>query len=665
MPDPGQPRARDSPPANKRNSLTNRLLGSFKGVRKDAATSSNRRSSSGLNGSGASGGSSSKQGPVLRIREWLDNCNAEHNYHCSPPSDPSRRPEISTWRPVWLIDSVEKCLVRAKPADRYLALSYVWGPGSPRGATDPPAQLMRTNLDAYQLSLPDSGIPNTVMDTIWLAKKLGIRYLWVDRLCILQDDEQEKAAHVQHMPYVFSNAYLTIVAACGDVYTGLLPLNTRRPPRSPRSANKDHNELLQESKWNTRGWTLQELLYSRRAVFFFEDTFTWECHCELLQGSTTSIMKKLRGGNRQVCTNRVSSAAFGYQHAPWPDMDELARITSDYSARRVTVVDDTLKAFAGITHVLSRIFQGGFVYGMPLMFLDIALLWRPTASIRRRALTKPPFLPSWSWMGWWFDGVPVDLTLWRAAADYVEESKVAKRGQASKRFQSPHSFRIKPTVAWRLTDRSANVPVVNNGLQFRDLRARKSSTASLPVGWRRSGSFFKHDDDEDTLFKYPVPVEDPPEEGDYSPPAGDIAFPGPFLSFRTTGGVFDVDHALTLSPRDKDNPPIAVGSIWSRSHRWVGEFRAHDGWLGIQTSNYDGDEKLEFIAISTATERRGSHVFSMERFEESMDEDEAVDIVNVLWVERIGGVAYRRGVGHVLQKAWEAQAKDEVDVLLG
>lgn len=55
----------------------------------------------------------------------------------------------------------------------------------------------------------------------------------------------------------------------------------------------------------------------------------------------------------------------------------------------------------------------------------------------------------------------------------------------------------------------------------------------------------------------------------------------------------------------------------------------------------------------------------MERFEEFVDEDGIVDIVNVLWVERIGGVVYRRGVGYVLLKVWEVQVKDEVDVLLG
>lgn len=138
----------------------------------------------------------------------------------------------------------------------------------------------------------------------------------------------------------------------------------------------------------------------------------------------------------------------------------------DYSRRRLTLVDDTLAAFAGIAHVLSRVFAGGFVFGMPLMFLDIALLWRP------------PFLPSWSWIGWWFDGVPVDLGLWRAAADYVEEA----RADASGRAQAAPSFRVRPTVAaWSLTNRVQTVRVASNGLQYRELRGRRNQGAALPA----------------------------------------------------------------------------------------------------------------------------------------------------------------------------------------
>lgn len=599
---------------------------------------------------------------VEKVREYLDKCSSLHGDHCSGEGNH----DIRTWRPEFLIDTVDMRLVAAKPTDRYVALSYVWGTDVRRATQEMPVQLLRSNIDELQNTLSGVNIPRTIADAMYLTKKLGVRFLWVDRLCIVQDDESVRENHISHMAYIFSNAYLTVIAASGDVYSGLEGGAASSRRQSLKGGSTSHQDMLARSRWNTRGWTLQELLYSRRAVFFFPEAISWECHCDLWQGGSGGLSKMFRGSNNSApCNNRLSSSAFGFQHSPWPDLEEYARIAADYSARRVTFVDDTLKAFSGITHVLSKVFPGGFMYGMPLLFLDVALLWRPQASIRRRALSRPPFLPSWSWMGWWFDGVPVDLTLWRASADYVEETRAGKRGQPIKRFQSPVSFRIKPTITWRLTDRSVNVPVPNMGFQFRELRSRRNTSAVMPPGWSRQGQRFIHDSDDLTYFRYPVPVEDPPEEGEHEAPAGEIINPGPLLSFTTTGGLFDVSFAETFSPPDSSTPPVAIGNILSRSNKWIGEFRAHDAWLGIQSSNYAGDEKLEFIAISTAMERRGSLVFSPEQFEENVEPDGIMDIVNVLWIERIGGVAYRRGIGHIVRKAWDAQAKDEVDIMLG
>ncbi|ATY65123.1 Heterokaryon incompatibility [Cordyceps militaris] len=650
-----------SSPPNRRISLTERLKGTF--LRRSSVNADSGPPSPTATRRGSSHAANTTGGG--------DTCNNQHGRHCNGDSEASPSAP-ATFRPQFLIDAADKRLVRAKPDDRYVALSYVWGPQPRAHGDDAPAQLTKSNLDEWLLALPEQNVPQTIADAVWLARKLGLRHLWVDRMCIVQDDEAVKENHIRHMAFVFANAYLTIVAAHNDVNTGLLPLNVRRPrpPRGGGPPTADHNDLLLASRWNTRGWTLQERLYSRRAVFFFEETVTWECHCDLWQGTGTGaagFARNMWKGKKPECTHRIASAGFGFQHAPWPDMDEYARVAADYSARRVTLVDDTLRAFAGITTVLARAFPGGFMYGMPLLFLDSALLWRPQASIRRRALSRPPFLPSWSWMGWWFDGVRVDLTLWKAAADYVQDTRTTgKRGQpAVRRFQAPSAFRIKPTVVWQLSDRARSVPVPNTGFQFRELRGRRNAGAPLPPGWSRSGSHFVHDSDDDTVFKYPVPVEDPPEPGEHPPLPGELTFPGPLLAFRTMSGIFDVDFSVTLSPKDVANPPVAVGNIWSRGHRWVGEFRAHDGWLGIQSSNYDGDEKLEFIAISSVVERGGSLVFPPDRYEEHADSKGYLEVVNVLWIERIAGVAYRRGIGHVMQKAWEAHAVDEMDILLG
>jgi hypothetical protein len=224
---------RDHPPsASKRNSITGRLLGSLRAARgggdKDkekeipipsVAASVQRRASAAV----------SKGSPVTRIREWLDACNAEHHHHCAVSSET----DIKTWRPTWLVDVVDRRLVKATPKDRYLALSYV--NGSHRNEPLEYMQLLKSNLAAFEDRLPNLDMPQTYLDAMWLAKKLGIRHIWIDRICITQDNREEMDDHIKHMAYTFANAYLVIVAASGDIHTGLPSLDPKRSTRGIRT----------------------------------------------------------------------------------------------------------------------------------------------------------------------------------------------------------------------------------------------------------------------------------------------------------------------------------------------------------------------------------------------------------------------------------------------
>lgn len=631
----------------RRQTITERLKSSWGGILPGGSPS--RRVST---------SAAAKGNPVLKIRAWLDQCNASHGAHCYDGGT-----DNATFRPMWLVDCVDGRLVRARPGDEYVALSYVWEPPGRR----PPVMATASTVTSLEQRIPEDDLPQTIVDAMWLTRKLGMSLLWVDRLCIVQDDEREKERHVRNMAYVFANAYLTIVAASGTAAARLGGLD-KRPANSkaPKPPNRPHAELVAESKWNMRAWTVEEALYARRAVYVFEDAVTWECHCDLFQGSQ-SRLRMLKPGSGHKCASRLGSAHLAFQHSPWPDMDDYARIVMDYTMRRLSFVEDTARAFAGVTSVLSKVFPGGFVWGMPVMFFEVALLWQPQISIRRKMLpldggSHLNALPSWSWMGWYFDDIPVDLLLWRAAADYVESSPPFKRGASSRRFQSQFHYRLRPLgIEWSITDRTITTPLAPNGLQYRGKSFRRS--ASLPEGWSRDGYDYSHASDPNTIFRYPIPV--PPTSGPeqlvVAPPP-----PGSFLSFTTTRGFFDVELSRNKAFKARTNPPIAVGSIFEdRGGRWAGQFRSHDGWLGIQTSNHEGDEKLEFVAVSEASEKGGSHVFDDEVLRGVQNSEGVVDFVNVLWIERVGEVCYRRGLGHIISSVWAAQAKERVPILLG
>lgn len=642
---PRDPR-RPPPPASpvRRQSITERLKSSWGGLLPGNPVS--RR---------ASTSAAAKGNPVIKIRTWLEKCNTEHGRHCYDDD-----PDNNTFRPAWLIDCVDGRLVRSRPGDQYVALSYVWE----SHGKHPPVVSLASNVAGLERKIPEDDLPQTIVDAMWLTRKLSLSLLWVDRLCIVQDDEREKDRHVRNMAYIFANAYLTIVAASGNADARLGGLDKKPTAKATKPANRPHNELVAESKWSMRAWTVEEALYARRAVYIFEDTVTWECHCETFQGSQ-SRLKMLKPGSGHKCLSRLGSAHLAFQHSPWPDMDDYARIVMDYTMRRLSFVEDTPKAFAGVTSVLSKVFAGGFVWGMPVMFFEAALLWQPQISIRRKTLpldsTHFNALPSWSWMGWYFDDIPADLLLWRAAADYVDSSPPFKRGASARRFQSQSHFRLRSlNIAWAITDGTISTPLASNGLQYRGKSFRRS--ASLPEGWTRDNYDFKHASDPAAIFRYPIPV--PPTSGPEqliaAPPP-----PGSLLSFTTTRGFFDVEMSGNKAFKARTNPPIAIGDVFDRGGRWAGRFRSHDAWLGVQASNHDGEEKLEFVAISEASERGGSHVFDDEVLRGVMDSEGVVDYVNVLWVERVGDVCYRRGLGHIVSSVWNAQARERVPILMG
>jgi hypothetical protein len=601
--------------------------------------------------------------PSQMIHTWLNACNDEHGNHCkaTAPRFPDKHDT-----PSWLIDVVTHSIKKATPEDQYIALSYVWEDPSVRNSY---MMLEKDVVESFKNSSAFWGyperIPATVRDAIDLTGKLGCRYLWVDRFCIVQDDPETKEHQLQNMASIYANAYLTIIAGVGDA-TVPLQYNTRTS-RSARQHSRE--ELLSESKWAKRAWTLQELLFSRRAVFFLKNRIVWECHCDIWESIDPRPPVGFSPAKR--CTNRFMGTATGLQQSPWPNMDEYSNIVSNYSVRSLTYDKDTVSAFLGITNVLSGSFTGGFIYGLPAVFLDIALLWRPKAFIQRK---KNVNLPSWSWMGWDFSAAEVDLTLWKAASDYIHYSDHHRRGDERKRFQSPYKTKVRPTIKWFLGSLESLhwSRIENVGLHYQDRVKGLTSLGDLPQGWSENSNGFQHECDNHTLFKYPIPIQDhrinEPTNGSQYTPA--FSPPRLYLSFSTTHAYFDIEFYCFKSPNPSGPSQgmcigIAIANILTPSGSWAGHFRSHDLSLGVHSLNHDGKERLEFVAISEGEERNGSHVFDMEFMIEHMDDKGLVRFVNVLWIERREGVAYRRGLGHIVKSAWDESKKKEADIVLG
>ncbi|KAI0125095.1 heterokaryon incompatibility protein-domain-containing protein [Xylariales sp. AK1849] len=211
------------------------------------------------------------------LREWLDTCLHDHGERCRPLS------ARANFRPAWVIDVVEECLVPTKKSYQYMALSYVWGD------TVASSQTTLSNLDNLQQSESMAStsslvIPETIRHAMGLVNLLGYRYLWVDRFCICQDDAESKHTQINQMADIYENALLTIIAANGwDADHGLRGLKGVTQPRdlSPHLDMAEYAKLLgaKDYVWYSRGWTFQELYLSPRRLKFQYHTVVWECTC--------------------------------------------------------------------------------------------------------------------------------------------------------------------------------------------------------------------------------------------------------------------------------------------------------------------------------------------------------------------------------------------------
>jgi hypothetical protein len=320
------------------------------------------------------------------IRDWKTSCEAEHDEECSPV----KHGHLPRPRLPWLIDTVEQCLVNGEDKASYVALSYVWGSrDSLRTSTANLERLSRPGAFCQ----PDGLLPKTIRDAIGVVRLLEERYLWVDALCIVQDDEEVRHALIHVMTAVYANAALTIVAADGsDADAGLKGLRGLTPPRDNlcilewpdgTCLNWPGSSGLRDAPWNERGWTFPEYVFSRRRLIFVADSVRWECGkgCLWEEHSQRGILPTPERSSEYEPDNVAIRRTTGSAALTFADMLAFQTLVNGFNDRQLTYADDAMDAFSGVLTALAPKFIGGFLWGSPVMFLDLALLWRATKAV--------------------------------------------------------------------------------------------------------------------------------------------------------------------------------------------------------------------------------------------------------------------------------------------
>ncbi|KAI1376861.1 HET-domain-containing protein [Hypoxylon crocopeplum] len=362
---------------------------------------------------------------------WLDLCETHHGVRCNgqgPASDTEPRDLL-------VIDVKRNCLTKLPERANYLALSYCW----------PPQEMFRAlmaNIDS--LFLPGAlkqhwnELPAVIQDTINLTFEFHETYLWVDALCIVQDDPEQKLAQIAQMDRVYASALMTIVPALRtldptEACSGLPRYNPKIKWREQKVTVCQGMHLAvpfeavfgivdRRTRWSTRAWTYQECLLSRRILFLTESQAYFQCRtsifCEDCRGEIDATDVYFAPGTNLWNPGALATTSgrltldFGTLHLPNDlySTDERAILAylnylQSFALLQLTQASDALNAFIEIQNVLEGSMRTSFWYGMPEKYLDVALLFIPESNKPRTKLPQEDYprnrgFPSWTWAAW-------------------------------------------------------------------------------------------------------------------------------------------------------------------------------------------------------------------------------------------------------------------------
>lgn len=361
--------------------------------------------------------------PHIRlVRQWLDECQSQHTC-CKNFRKGSLKPLPDRLIEISAIDEEGSHHIRLVETHKfqthmpYVCLSYCWG------NTENPGRTTTGNIAQYLENIALDQLPKTIRDAILLCLKLEFWYVWIDCLCIIQDDKDDWTSQAAQMSRIYSNATLTIATPIclrssesfiskreeGNPLLALgipgasLPITDDsgkryllwlwafEPADSPIGffmdqimsdwSGWDVSPPRDTSTWIGRAWTFQEWLLSPRVLHISQFTL-WDCLGGYANELNPRSMAKVR--------RRRDPEAMGCNGFTWN------LILAEYTSRGITYLSDKLPALAGIAKRYAETHHKHYLAGIWAEDLPIALLWM--AANYRTTDKRDIECPSWSWV---------------------------------------------------------------------------------------------------------------------------------------------------------------------------------------------------------------------------------------------------------------------------
>ncbi|KAF1970944.1 HET-domain-containing protein [Bimuria novae-zelandiae CBS 107.79] len=360
--------------------------------------------------------------PVWDIaNEWLRTCRDSHGYCCTTYLDkmlPTRLIQVGGNN-----SELRLVLSSSLSADaEYATLSHCWG-------TKPFLKLTQANLHTLLRGIQYESLSKTFQDAVVAARNLGLSYLWIDSLCIVQEDWEDWQHEAVKMSHIYSNSSLNLAASDSpDGHTGCFfedrpdvpnvwkvsfpPTGTT--PKTKMSSFADDEDIpdkvylwncitpgtrrvIEESLLASRAWTLQERLLPPRTLYFGREQIAWECRtCTAYEGLPDMFDEGIMGlspENFVWTLEEDEPLSHTYNVQLWSD------IVEDYSKRKLTFDKDRLVAISGLARILASVYGTEYVAGMWVKDLIRLLIWHKDVSepLSSRDSQAAYRAPSWSW----------------------------------------------------------------------------------------------------------------------------------------------------------------------------------------------------------------------------------------------------------------------------
>ena len=361
---------------------------------------------------------------VSQIKSWLKSC--ETHADC-PDQRETQLPTRVIYVGSKLDSTLPKLHVSHGEHAKYAALAYCWG-GPQRGT------LTQQNLPQYLEALDMDETSQTIRDAIHVVRASGLRYLWVDALCIIQDNETDKSQEISKMDHIYTSALFTIVAqSASSAEQGFLSLRSPPPTsyklpfccsnggfgtmsvtyrgatmkfipilgtrlaksyfRTPGPETRLHHTIAfnQNSELTTisklpmsveplehRAWAFQESLLSPRLLIYNSITLRWFC-----RGGEYNLGSSYCEIDHQHDTlstrgdfDKLRSANKRYEIS---GIDHWHNLVRHYSARKLTSPADRLLALGGVAKTLAEANHSRYLAGLWEDALPQQLLWQSDA----------------------------------------------------------------------------------------------------------------------------------------------------------------------------------------------------------------------------------------------------------------------------------------------